>query len=147
MKTVQQLFREADAEQLVTAYLEQYPPKLENFDDDVTIGQAREICRSQLLEYIDRLRNVAVKAPADGGCWILYAYHTEKEGITEPAFDLTPLAEMKAKGTDAFSYAYELTDHAEIMGYKVAENHLTKYYQKELLVDVMFEASLMVKEN
>lgn len=39
------------------------------------------------------------------------------------------------------TYGCEFTEQAEIMGYHIADNKLTKYYMTELLVDIMFEAS------
>ncbi|WP_369931541.1 DUF6557 family protein [Lactobacillus sp. ESL0230] len=48
---------------------------------------------------------------------------------------------MREKGGDAQSFDYIMTEQAEVMGYHIADNKLTKYYLTELLTDIMYETS------
>lgn len=141
MKTVQEVLRETDKEELVERYLNEYPISLQDFDDDVTIGDAKQYARLLIGNYIERLRTLKTK-PSDDNCiWIFYVYHYEKDGVEEPSFNLTSLNELRDKGIKAASYAVEWTEQAEILGYYIAENELTNYYLTDLLVDILYEAS------
>ena len=60
--------------------------------------------------------------------------------MPEPSVNVTPLAELQREGVAAPSYALEWTSQAELLGYYVAENRLTKYYQTDLLVEVLDDA-------
>ena len=52
--------------------------------------------------------------------------------MPEPSVNVTPLAELQREGVAAPSYALEWTSQAELLGYYIAENRLTKYYQTDL---------------
>lgn len=140
MQTVQAAFRQADTEELIDAYLAEYPLRMDDFADEVTIGEAKAFTRIKLREYLERLRILPVKAATEGE-HLFYAYHRPKEGIDEPTFALVLLTELRQKGIRAADYAFEFIDQSEIMGYYIADNRLTKHYLTELLVYIMYEAS------
>lgn len=140
MQTVQAAFRQADTEELIDAYLSEYPLRMDDFADEVTIGEAKTFTRIKLRDYLERLRNLPIKAATEGE-HLFYVYHRPKEGIAEAAFALVLLAELKQKRIRAADYAFEFTDQAEIMGYYIADSRLTKHYLTELLVYIMYEAS------
>lgn len=140
MQTVQAAFRQADTEELVDAYLTEYPLRMDDFTDEVTIGEAKAFTRIKLRDYLERLRTLPIKAATEGE-HLFYAYHRPKEGIAEPTFALVLLTELRQKGIRAADYAFEFTDQSEIMGYYIADNRLTKHYLTELWVYIMYEAS------
>ena len=92
MQTVQAAFRQADTEELIEAYLSEYPLKMDDFNDEVTIGEAKAFTKIKLREYLERLRTLPIKAAAEGE-YLFYVYHRPKEGIAEAAFALVLLTE------------------------------------------------------
>lgn len=46
MQTVQAAFKQADTEELIDAYLAEYPLRMDDFADEVTIGEARPLRES-----------------------------------------------------------------------------------------------------
>ena len=140
MQTVQAAFRQADTEELIDAYLAEYPLRMDDFADEVTIGEAKAFTRIKLRDYLERLRTLPIKAATEGE-HLFYAYHRPKEGIAEPTFALVLLTELRQKGIRAADYTFEFTDQSEIMGYYIADNRLTKHYLTELLVYIMYETS------
>ena len=113
MQTVQAAFRQADTEELIEAYLSEYPLKMDDFNDEVTIGEAKAFTKIKLREYLERLRTLPIKAAAEGE-YLFYVYHRPKEGIAEAAFALVLLTELRQKGIRAADYAFEFTDQAEL---------------------------------
>lgn len=108
MQTVQAAFRQADTEELIDAYLAEYPLRMDDFADKVTIGEAKAFMRIKLREYLERLRTLPVKAATEDE-HLFYAYHRPKEGIAEPTFALVLLTELRQKGIRAADYAFEFT--------------------------------------
>jgi len=142
MQTVQAAFKNADKEALIKKYLHEYPATIDDFDDGLTVGEAKDLIQKQLSEYIDRLRSIDIKQPKDG-CqdWIFYVYHCLDDEVPTARVALSRLSDLREKGVAAEEYGYEFTEQAKLMGYYVADNKLTQHYLDELLVEIMYEAS------
>lgn len=138
MKTVQEVLQNANEKELIDNYLATYPSSLDDFDDDVTVGDARKFARLQLHQFIDKLRNLQIKKSENQG--IFFVSRTTEDGdiVTN---NLVFLDDLKKYGLKAYTYAYEFSAQAEIMGWWVADNKLTQYYLVSLLVGIMEEAS------
>lgn len=92
MKTVQEKLREANKIKLIDAYFDKYPVRLDDFDDDISIGEARKHARQVISDYIDRLCNLKVEKTDDNKTWLFYVYHYAKDGIEE----------LRSKGITAY---------------------------------------------
>lgn len=141
MQTVQEAFRKAKKDDLVGHYLFTHPIQINDFEDEITIGEAKTIARKTIAQYVDRLRTLEIKPADDEQTWLFYAYHYPKDWVTEPRFALVSLDDLRQKGIEAPNYGIEFTEQAKILGYYIANNHLTKYYLEDLLVYIMYEAS------
>ena len=140
MKTVQEVLKELDTEELVTAFMERVPitPKLMR-ETEIPAQQLLINVRIQIEKFIDRMRTIPIKKGKNTG--LFFTFETIKEFYKENAYALVHIEELKEKGLEAESYAYEFTDQAEIAGFLVSD---TKRTQKDLLglmTDVLFESS------
>ena len=61
MKTVQETLREMDKKELLRKFFYEHPNKLDSFDDDLTIAQAKERANKVIEKYIERLETMEVK--------------------------------------------------------------------------------------
>lgn len=141
MKTVQEVLRQADENELISNFLYEHPNDLDSFNNNLTIAEAKEREKKVLHDYIKRLREMKITAPKDGKTWIFYAYHYSDNGFPKPIFNLCNLEELRAKKINSKNYGITFIDQSEILGYYLAENHLTNFYLKELLVHILYEAS------
>lgn len=62
MKTVQETLREIDKKELMRKFFYEHPNKLDSFDDDLIIAQAKERANKVIEKYIERLENIEVKS-------------------------------------------------------------------------------------
>lgn len=142
MNTVQEFLRQADSEQLINMYLYDHPVNLNELPDEVmSLKDSKEKVKTKLRQYIERLRTMEIEKPSDGQEYVLFAHKVFRDISEEEEYSLVCVQELLDEGTDAKSYAYECTQQAEIVGFKVAD---TKYTQKNLnglLVDVLYRAS------
>ncbi|KRL78260.1 DUF6557 family protein [Ligilactobacillus equi] len=141
MKTVQEHLKQANIDNLINAFYYKYPAKLDDFADDVTIAQAKKYNYDSMYMFIENLKKTPITPNNDDKTWIFYVYHNINDYMPEPIFNLTPLKELKELGSQAYSYAYEFTPQAEVLGYFIAENKLTTYYLEDLLVEILYEMS------
>lgn len=139
MKTVQYFLQQTDPQLLIDNYLLKYPLELEDFEPTKTVGEIEEAVRHSLADYLKHL--ISLKAATNNGGLVFYVYHHVDQGVPEPSFALSILDELDQQGVKAPSYSYLYSSHADLMGFFVAENGLTKHYLTELLVDILHEAS------
>ena len=140
MKTVQEVLKELDTEELITAFLERVPitPKV-MYESEVSAQELLINVRIQIEQFIDRMRTLPIKKGENTG--LLFAFETIKEFYKENAYALVHIEELKEKGLEAESYAYEFTDQEEIAGFLVSDTKRTQKDLIGLMVDVLFEAS------
>ena len=142
MKTVQEYFREADADKLVNYYLYRHPVKLEDIlNENEKIIDAKNRIRKMLQKYIERLRSMDIEPGEDGKEYVLFAHKMQQDGAEEDTGSLVCLQELKDKGVVAETYSYVFDRQAKIMGFKVSDAAYTQKNLVELLTDVMYEAS------
>lgn len=141
MKNVQTYLKELDREKLIDYFLERDPiPYHKPEWADWIVSDVTEHCRKEISDFIDRLCNLEIKPSEDGIC-LFFVHYIMENMFEEPCFSLVHLNEFKADPDNAYSYAYEFQDQAEIVGYLVAETPLTLEYIYELMADIMYEAS------
>ena len=74
MKTVQETLREMDKKELLRKFFYEHPNKLDSFDDDLTIAQAKERAKKVIEKYIVRHENIEVKSNNDQVIFYMYEY-------------------------------------------------------------------------
>ena len=139
MKTVQETLREMDKEELMRQFFYEHPSKLDNFDDDLTIAQAKERANKVIGKYIERLETMEVK-PNDRQM-IFYMYEYLGSYKLNQYRGLSTVADLQEKGVEAPNYGIEYTSQEEVMGYWVADTEMTQYYLNDLMVEIMWDAS------
>lgn len=139
MKTVQATLKYVDEKELIDNYLEAYPISVDDFDEKITIGDAKRYCRYRLHEYISRLKQMKIKPDKNQG--IFFVQRVMKDEMGDTDYDLVFVDDLKKYGLAARSYAFEFTPQNEIMGWWIADNELTQTYLIELLVYILEEAS------
>ncbi|WP_103660669.1 DUF6557 family protein [Lactobacillus sp. HT06-2] len=141
MKTVQEAFRSVDENLLINGYyLVEYPEKLDDFDDNVTIKEAKEYTQYQLHQYLHRLKNLPIEQSDSNG--IFYMYRVMKDGMGDFTDGLTFVEDLKKDGVEAGNYAYDFTPQAEVLGWHIADNEITQKHLYDLLTEIMFELSI-----
>lgn len=141
MKNVQTYLKELEREKLIDCFLERDPiPYHKSNRADWIVSDVTEHCRKQISDFIDRLCKLEIKTSKDGDC-VFFVHYIMENLYEEPCFSLVHLSEFKADLYNAYSYAYEFQDQAEIAGYLVADTPLTQEYIYELMADIMYEAS------
>ena len=142
MKTVQEYFKEADADQLINYYLYKHPIKLEDIsDENQKISEVKNHIRTMLKEYIERLCSMNIEVNEDGKEYVLFVHKMQQDGVEEDHCSLVCLQELKDKGIAAETYSYIFDRQAKIMGFKVSDAAYTQKNLMDLLTDVMHEAS------
>lgn len=142
MKTVQEYFREADADRLVSYYLYKHPIKLEDIsDENQKISEVKNHIRTMLKEYIERLCSMNIEVNEEGKEYVLFVHKMQQDGVEEDSCSLVCLQELKDKGIAAETYSYIFDRQAKIMGFKVSDAAYTQKNLMDLLTDVMHEAS------
>lgn len=145
MRTVQEAFRKANKADLIEQYFYEHPIKISDLDDenDMTIAKSKAIANQKLDDYVERLRNIEIKQSDDSPQdLIFYVYHRpDRYYVATPEFELVSLDDLKQKGIKAENYGCEYIEQEVTMGYHIADNSLTQYYLKDLLVCIMYEAN------
>ena len=139
MKTVQETLREMDKKELLRKFFYEHPNKLDSFDDDLTIAQAKERANKVIGKYIERLETMEVK-PNDRQM-IFYMYEYLGSYKLDQNRGLCTVADLQEKGVEAPNYGIEYTPQEEIMGYWVADTEMTQYYLNDLMVEIIWDAS------
>lgn len=139
MKTVQKALKCINEKELIDNYLETYPVSLDEFDEEVTIGDAKEYSRYRLHHYIERLKKMKIKSDNNQGNF--FVQRRMKDGMGDVDYDLVFIDDLEKYELKAHSYAFEFTPQNEIMSWWIADNKLTQAYLLDLLVYILEEAS------
>ena len=143
MKTVQEYLRQADRERLLesVAYDALSDSIMLLECKDMTIEQIQDACKKQTNHLIDHLLSLEA-VPSDH----MVLYLTEVSsfdrgfGQTDKSLCLIDINEVR-KDIYASSYAFDLSDWKETLGYLVAGNKLTQDYMIDLLTQYLNEIS------
>ena len=141
MRTVQEVLRDMDTEELVYSYLERnrlYYRELEQFEN-VSGKELVERAKSKIRNFIEYMRTIPV-VKRNKDC-VLFAYEHVTDIITEYSSALVYIDDLSGNIEDIQSYAYEFTPHNEIAGFYVANTKRTQKHLLELMTDVLSEAT------
>ena len=132
MRTVKEILKEADRDELITAYNFAHPINVFNVKDK---GRTVQSLIDGRIEFLNDLMDRLISMPDLESEYLLYAVHRYEGADDEIDFILT----TKDRLTDR--YGMMADSHENIANYRVAETYTTKYYLIELMVHVLFEAS------
>lgn len=140
MRTVQEVLKNMDEDQLIDAYLFRFPVNIQDCDnDEEKIGDAKAAVHKELHEYLRRLKNLPMMKDDHQG--IFFVHRCIKDDMNGQTFQLVYLNELRENHEATQSYGYNFVEQAKLMGYWIAETPLTKYYLEDLMVDILYEAS------
>ena len=139
MKTVQETLNCVDEKKIIDYYLSTYPISINDFDENITIGDAKKYTTYRLHRYIDDLKTIQIKSDDNQG--IFFTSRKEDETGDDVVTNLVFTNDLKKYDVQAESYAFEFSPQAEIMGWLIADNELTQAHLLDLLVEIMEEAS------
>ena len=145
MKTVQEYLRTANRERLLDsfAYDEICEPYFLLKAKDFTVAEIQESVKTNMNHFIDHLLSIEAE-PSDHK--VLYLSSTcSFDGKYDNSLNLIDLNEI-GKDIYASSYAFELTEWKECMGYLVAETKLTQDNIDDLLSQFLNELSFFGTE-
>ena len=142
MKTVQEWLNEVDEESLADTYFVEFPIDFVMLrDQNHTVAEIRRAAREQFIGYVRKMRTIAIPARAEGDkTAVFYAskgHRNHERGIVA---EMCNMEEVLASD-EPEHYACGLTDHAEVMGYLVADTPLTIDNIESLLAQILFETS------
>jgi hypothetical protein len=140
MKTVQEYLRTANRERLLDsfAYDEICEPYFLLKAKDFTVAEIQESVKTNMNHFIDHLLSIEAE-PSDHK--VLYLSNTcSFDGKYDNSLNLIDLNEI-GKDIYASSYAFELTEWKESLGYLVAETKLTQDNIDDLLSQFLNELS------
>ena len=139
MKTVQETLNCVDEKKIIDYYLSTYPISINDFDENITIGDAKKYTTYRLHRYIDDLKTIQIKSDDNHG--IFFTSRKEDGTGDDIVTNLVFTNDLQKYGNQAESYAFEFSPQAEIMGWLIADNQLTQTCLYDLLVDILYEAS------
>ena len=141
MKTVQTYLRESDREKLLDsiAYDKLCDTLLLLEYKDKTIAEIQDAVKKRMNGLIDYLISLEVVPSDHDVLYLTEATSYDKQYNNEShTLHLINLEEIR-KDIYATSYAFELSDWSETLGYLVADNKLTQDYMTELLTQYLHE--------
>lgn len=143
MKTLQQILRQVDKEELIDLFVQIHPPVYAAREKmDFTSGRILAVYRSRVESLIDKLACIEPVVDERYGRCFLYASRTiGPDTFDEPCFSMVTEKDLMKAGTDCFSTSYIFTPHEEVAGFYVSGAPYTQSFMMDLLVDVLFEAS------
>jgi len=142
MKTVQEWLNEVDEEALADEYFWENPIDFVMLrNQNRTVAEIRRAAREQFIGYVRKMRTIAVPPRKEGDkTAVFYAskgHRDHKRGIVA---ELCNIEEVLASD-EPEHYGCELTDHAEVMGYLVADTPLTTKNIISVLAQILFDTS------
>lgn len=139
MKAVQEVLKVIDEKELIDNYLATYPISIDDFDENITVGEVRKYSIDCLHQYLARLKAMKIKSDDNQGIFFISRKIEDETGDT--VTNLVFINDLKKYGVQSESYAFEFTPQPEIMGWLIADNILTQNHLNDLLVEILYESS------
>lgn len=140
MKTVQKWLSEIDEEVLADRYFAEYPIDFVMLhDQNRTVSEIRRAARERFIEYVRKMRVVPIHQREEKTA-VFYASKGHRDHkrcvITEMC-----IMEEVLSSHEPEHYSCMLTDHAEVIGYFIADTPLTQNNIEIVLAHILFETS------
>ena len=134
MKTVQDWLREANAEEVIGAFLCQNPMDPAMMEDkDRTVAEILDTAKTKLHSLIQYLLSLNVTRSDDG---VFFASHTRETEYPEVCAVLSMRKEIMETELPQ-SYGWEFTPWEKLMGYVLADTKLTADHANTILSQIL----------
>lgn len=110
MKTVQETLNCVDEKKIIDYYLSTYPISINDFDENITIGDAKKYTTYRLHRYIDDLKTIQIKSDDNHG--IFFTSRKEDGTGDDIVTNLVFTNDLQKYGNQAESYAFEFSPQA-----------------------------------
>ena len=142
MKTIQQVLREIDKEELEKEWFSRYPVQFKDcyVVDNITLKEVLEIEHRNFRLFVEELCNIKVDEESD---YILLVTKCVDNELFWYDTILVNKEELLNSNnlSDVESYAYEFNDRNETLAYYVADTELTQNHIVELVISFLYELS------
>lgn len=146
MKTIQQIIRGMDTEQIARDYFNAYPDEIQNLGsefDDLTIKEAKALLAKQFQDFIASLLSIEPKPEKNRRGILFLSKEIGSDGIKEEELLLIHSDDLLKADTITWetvpSYAYEFTPREEAMSFLVADNKLTQDWLSIVVTKFLYE--------
>nr|WP_297767221.1 DUF6557 family protein [uncultured Butyrivibrio sp.] len=153
MKTIQQILKELDIEEVIDYYFATYPVDL--FKDlgeeweDMTVAECKTYERHKIKAMIERLVNMTPNPNVEKESVLFVSRIVDDVASRELDVSLVDIDEL-LETDDVFSistYAYEFERQEDTLGYYVADTALTQNNLLEVAVSYLYEVSFFGYEQ
>lgn len=140
MKTVQEWLNEIDEEVLADRYFTENPIDFEMlYDQNRTVAEIRRAARERFIEYVRKMRVVPVQLRKEKTA-VFYASKGHRDHKRCVIAEMCIMEEVLSSH-EPEHYSCMMTDHAEVMGYFIADTPLTQNNIETVLAHILFETS------
>ncbi len=145
MKTIQQVIKETDHQEIETAYFQTHPIDLMDVTDheDMTIKEYKDRVSKEFQKFLDNLCEQEIRiGEKDRGILFAYKSDSTEQNWSEMVALIHANELLNAEEVNSIeTYAYEFTEQAEALGFLVADNKFTQDNLMDVIVDFLFEIS------
>ena len=148
MKTIQEVIRGMDPEEIEKAYFHDYPDSLSDLGldfDDLTVREAKKQLSVQFQDFLQSLLKITLKPDYSHRGILFLSKMMGDCGLAEEDLFLVHADEVlnaeKLDKTNVPSYAFELTPRSEAMSFLVADNKLTQDWLMTVVTKFLYEMS------
>lgn len=137
MRTVQEILRETNIDNLIETYFAEYPIQYEMVEDkEWTLDEIRSSAQGQIRRCIRGLLEMEARPSPENIFYAVYCYGEDR--FPDVRANLSYRSDILTQDLPEH-YAWELTDWAEILGSSAAETKLTVDHMKKVLADIIEE--------
>ena len=144
MKTIQECFKEANADEIVNDFLFAHPLTFKPSDDialEKTVAQVYQEYKDAVYGLIEDIRNIEITPDENGESWIFFVHHCIEDCGDDVCVTLSKRSDIKNTDKLAESYSYIFSPLAETAGFYVADTYLTQRHISTVLCDYLYESS------
>jgi len=154
MKTVQETLKNIDRSKLISEVYDRHHTPLYELEKRIkddekqrTVIEIIERFKKIYNNFIDRLISLPIQKMKNNDNGIFFVHDKYDTNFDNNEFALVYINELKEKGVDAQSYAFEFVKQEEIVGYLISDSKYTQDNLYELLAFILDEASFFGFEN
>ena len=142
MKTIQQVLREINKEELEKEWFSNYPVQFKdcNVVDDITLKEVLDIEHRNFRAFLEELCNMETDKDSDSILMICKVVDNELFWYDTILINKEELLNSNDL-SDVESYAYEFNDRSETLAYYVSDTELTQNHIMELVITFLYELS------
>ena len=142
MKTIQQVLRDIDKDELEKEWFSRYPVQFNDCDvvDNIMLKEVLEIEHRNFRAFVEELCNIKADKESDYILLVIKCVDNELFWYDTILVNKEELLNSNDL-SDIESYAYEFNDRNETLAYYVADTELTQNHIMELVISFLYELS------